>query len=75
MAKFNFLGPQTAKYILSRAGALDVDFDALSRDQVSRLLIYADKYEYRKPSNAAGSRARYWHAYLLHRAQQAETRD
>jgi hypothetical protein len=57
MAKYNFLGPQTAKYILSRAGGMDVDFDALSRAQVSRLLIYADKYGYRNKQCSRVARA------------------
>ena len=74
MAKYNYLGPATARHILSVAGALERDFQRLSSEQVSRLLIYADEYAYRRPGNAAGSRCRYWHAYLLRRASQAETR-
>jgi hypothetical protein len=38
--------------------------DALAGAVVDRLLVYADAYEYRKPRNANGSRARYFHAYL-----------
>lgn len=72
MAEFNRLGPLTAAHILKVVGALERDFDELSQDQVTRLLIYADQYGYRKLSNAAGTRGRNWHAYLLRRAAKAE---
>ena len=65
MAEFNRLAPFTARHILMVAGALECDYRELSPDQAKRLLIYADQYRYPKPSNAAGSRGRYWHAYLL----------
>ena len=74
MAKFNHLGPATARHILSVAGALERDFQQLSGEQVSRLLRYADEYTYRCRSSDAGSRGRGWHAYLLRRANQDETR-
>jgi len=73
MAEFNRLAPFTARHILMVAGALERDYSELSPNQVTRLLVYADQYCYPKPSNAAGSRGRYWHAYLLRRAAKAET--
>jgi hypothetical protein len=73
MAESNRLAPFTARHILMVAGALECDYRELSPDQAKRLLIYADQYRYPKPSNAAGSRGRYWHAYLLRRAAKAET--
>lgn len=43
---------------------LGSDFHALPSDAVERLLERADAWKYRKPRNANGSRARYFHAYL-----------
>ena len=43
---------------------LDSDYHALSHDQVERITAAADSWNYRKPANANGSRARYFHAYL-----------
>jgi hypothetical protein len=74
MAKYNHLGPATAKHILFVAGAVEPDFQLLSSEQVTRLLIYADQYAYRPSRSVADSRCRAWHAYLLRRASQAETR-
>jgi hypothetical protein len=74
MPKFNRLGPPTARHILSVAGALEREFHELSDEQVTRLLHYADDYAYRRPSSVGDSRGRRWHAYLLRRANQAETR-
>jgi hypothetical protein len=74
VAEFNRLGPITARQILMVAGALERDYPELSSEQVRRLLLYADQYRYPKPSNAAGPRGRYWHAYLLRRAAKAEAR-
>lgn len=74
MPKFNRLGPATAQHILSVAGALEREFHELSGEQVSRLLRYADDYAYWRPTRLADSRGRGWHAYLLRRASQAETR-
>jgi hypothetical protein len=47
---------------------LDVDFHSLSTDQVETLIAYADTLKYRPPKNRNGSRARYFHAYLVRRA-------
>ena len=57
-----------ARSILRRAG-IDPreDFHALRSGQVDRLLAEADAVGYRKPKNASGSRARYFHAYLIRR--------
>ena len=74
MAEFNRLAPFTARNILIDAGAVDRDYRELSPDQVTALLREADKFRYRKPSNGAGPRGRYWHAYLIRRAAKAETR-
>ena len=74
MAEFNRLAPFTAQHILVVADALERDYRELSPDQVTRLLIYADQYRYPKPSNAAGPRERYWHAYLLRRAAKVKAR-
>lgn len=41
-----------------------VDFHALPSKTVERLLAEADTLGYRKPKNANGSRARYFHAYV-----------
>lgn len=51
--------------ILSRCGVeRGADFHTLRLDTVERLIEFADDYGYRKPRNANGSRARYWHDYL-----------
>jgi len=42
----------------------DSDFHTLDSEQVERLLSVANQFGYRKPKNANGSRARYFHAYL-----------
>lgn len=44
---------------------LSVDFHALDTSQVSALIAEADAVKYRKPTNANGSRARYFHAYVV----------
>ena len=41
------------------------DFFTLSSEEVGRVLAAADSVGYRKPKNANGSRARYFHARLL----------
>lgn len=43
---------------------LDKDFHALRSEEVERVIAAADERRYRKPSNANGSRARYFHAQL-----------
>jgi hypothetical protein len=43
---------------------LGQDFHTLSHAQIDNLLAEADRVRYRKPKNANGSRARYFHAHL-----------
>lgn len=59
------LTPDDAHAILYECGVPGgVDFDTLPSSAVEALLRHADKYKYRKPKNANGSRGRYWHAYV-----------
>lgn len=44
------------------------DFFTLDSTQVESLVAEADRVRYRKPKNANGSRARYFHALLQRRA-------
>lgn len=46
------------------------DFHTLRNTQVDALLAEADLQRYRKPRNANGSRARYFHDLLQRRAAQ-----
>ena len=55
--------PEHAREILARYNARG-DFHALTSDQVDGLLVEAAAHKYRKPRNANGSRARYFHAHL-----------
>ncbi len=48
------------------------DFHALPSSVVESLIEAADLRGYHKPRNANGSRARYWHAYLVRTAERAE---
>jgi hypothetical protein len=41
------------------------DFHRLPSDQVEALLTEADRVKYRRPKNANGSRARYFHARVM----------
>lgn len=50
------------------------DFHTLTSDEVERLLAEADRVKYRKPRNANGSRARYFHAKLQREAERAFVR-
>lgn len=59
------VNPQTADDVLRMAKANDCCYHALNSDSVAILLEFADEFKYRKPKNANGSRARYFHAYLL----------
>jgi hypothetical protein len=60
----NKLTPETAREILRRAHAINTDFHALGSSDVDVLVESADASKYRKPANANGSRARYFHAHL-----------
>jgi hypothetical protein len=60
---------ETAADILQRCKcAKGVQFHALDSDAVAALLREADVVKYRRPANANGSRARYFHAYLIRTA-------
>ncbi len=48
---------------------LGADFHALQGDKVTALMNWADLNRYRKPRNANGSRARYFHAMLQRKAK------
>lgn len=61
-----------ARDILSRCGGVDRDFHALPSADVDAILREADARQYRRPRNANGSRARYFHAYLTRAANRAE---
>ena len=47
--------------------AAGADYHTLSSATVDALLAEADKRKYRKPKDANGSRARYFHAYVQRR--------
>ena len=51
---------------------LDRDFHALDTDTVESIIAAADSVKYRRPANANGSRARYFHAYLARSAKRDE---
>lgn len=62
------LDRSTAHDILQRAHVpIGEDFHALNSAQVDALIEQADLFKYRKPAHANGSRARYFHAYLVRR--------
>jgi len=48
---------------------LDRDYHALNSDVVHRILELATELKYRVPANANGSKARYFHAYLVRTAK------
>lgn len=56
------------RYTPERSVVVSTDFHTLSWDQLDAVLEAADKYHYRKPTNANGSRARYFFAYLCRAA-------
>jgi hypothetical protein len=63
----------TASDVLSRAKApRGTDFHALPSSVVEALIEEADAHGYRRPRNANGSRARYFHAYLTRAAGRRE---
>ena len=62
------LEPQIARSLLESCNALGVKFHAVPSRNVVALLAWANHYKYRAPKNANGSRARYYHAYLVRRA-------
>lgn len=61
--------PSEARDILHQCQiALGTDYFTLSSNEVDRVLRHADLIGYRKPRNANGSRARYFHELLQRRA-------
>lgn len=66
----------TSSDALSLANAyhipLDRDFHALDSATVESIVAAADSVKYRRPANANGSRARYFHAYLQRLVARAE---
>lgn len=59
-----------ARMTLQNLGiAIGSDFHTLSSTHVEALLAEADRVRYRKPPQANGSRARYFHDLLQRRAQ------
>jgi hypothetical protein len=58
-----------AREILARCHVpLGADYHKLDSDTVEYIVAMAKGYRYRKPRNANGSTARYFHAYLQRRA-------
>lgn len=65
-----------AREILSRLRiAIGTDFHVLRSSTVEALLAEADRYGYRKPANANGSRGRYFYNLLQRRAGAWEVSD
>lgn len=52
---------------------LNRDFHSLNTDTVESIIAAADSVNYRKPRNANGSRARYFHARLVRLASRKES--
>lgn len=66
------LTPREARDILAyREIPRNVDFHALRSSQVDQIIYAADARGYKAPKNAKGSRARYFHAYLVRTAARA----
>jgi hypothetical protein len=62
-----------ARDILRRAGTdASHNFHALRSDVVAALITEADARRYRAPKDANGSRARYFHAYVVRAAIRGE---
>ena len=59
---------EARQILFGRGIPLDKDFHALPSSLVAEINYAADARGYRKPKNANGSRARYFHAYLMRAA-------
>lgn len=60
---------ETAFRILNQCGITrGANFHTLSSDKVEALLVEANRAKYRKPSNANGSRGRYFYARVCRAA-------
>jgi hypothetical protein len=53
---------------------LDRDFHTFGTVTVTNIITAANAARYRKPANANGSRARYFHAYLVRAANRKESK-
>ena len=62
---------EARQILFSREIPLDMDFHALRTSQVDEIVHAANAHGYRAPKNANGSRARYFHAYLMRAAAQS----
>lgn len=51
---------------------LDVDYHTINSSTVESIIAAANERKYRKPTNANGSRARYFHAALVRAASRRE---
>lgn len=68
------LDRQGALHLANAFGfSLNCDFHALDSAAVSAVIAAADFRQYRRPVNANGSRARYFHAYLRRAADRKES--
>lgn len=69
MKSSNLIRRTLAEAVLANCGVpLGADFHTLRSWQVDSLLAWAKANKYRKPRNAVGSTARYYHAMLQRRA-------
>ena len=58
--------------LFGREIPMNVDFHALRSSQVDEIIHAANAHGYQAPKNANGSRARYFHAYLMRAAQRKD---
>ncbi len=64
---------RTALYIAeTQSIPLDRDFHSLPSETVQSIVEAANRYRYKAPRNANGSRARYFHAFLQRVAARSE---
>ena len=59
---------EAREILFSREIPTNVDFHALRSSQVDQVIYAANARGYKAPKNANGSRARYFHAYLIRAA-------
>ena len=58
--------------LFGRGIPMNVDFHALRSSRVDEIIYAANAHGYRAPKNANGSRARYFHAYLMRAARRKD---
>ena len=68
MAKPRVNGAVARHFAIVYSFRLDADFHALTSAEVDGVIAAADSSGYRQPRHANGSRARYFHAYLIRAA-------